>query len=44
MAVEAKSEAHKTTDPYCPSIRATSPNDAPFIFKGRNEFPAGDQD
>lgn len=28
------------TDPYCPSVGATSPDDIPFIVEGSKEFPS----
>jgi hypothetical protein len=32
------------TDPYCPAVATAAPNDAPFIVKSSDEFPAGDED
>jgi len=28
------------TDPYCPAVRATTPNDTPFVVKSGEELPA----
>ena len=37
---KSRSEARISTDPYCPSVRAMSSDDAPFIFKSNEKFSA----
>ena len=37
---ENQSDTHMVTYPYRPAVGATSLNDAPFIIKSSDEFPA----
>jgi hypothetical protein len=40
MWVSGDETREKATDPYCPSVWATTPDDIPLIVKGCEEFPA----
>jgi hypothetical protein len=41
---EETSNEHIAAYPYRPPVGETPPNDIPFIFKSREEFPAGSED